>query len=706
MSKTSHDCRFPRWLLVGAATLLLVGSSALAQVWIPIRAQMVPIGSSTELPVVDEHLVIDIDAQHATVRLQQVFHNTTGMSVEGRYTLWAGPGARANGFAYWNGEQKIVGEVFEKNTARQVYQRVVQRRRDPGLLEEKSEGEFSFAVAPITPDERKRVEVTYSRWLQRRNGVVEVVAPVSRENADVQVTISDNRQLKNIASATHQIEVKQLASGKILVRSKKQRPEAKYFALHYEVEERPWTVNAYVHRNKGQDAYFALTLAAPVTRNKAALSKDVTLVIDRSGSMMGEKISQAREACIKILKGLGNEDRVNVMMFDDTVERLFKVPEPVNPKNRAKAIEYVELVREGGGTSLDAALLAALSAQVDGPQPRVVLFFTDGQSTPEPVIAAATQDKHDVRVFTIGLGRDINRPLLSRLAALKRGRFTYIPEAANIEREVGALYAQIGSPLLIDFDLESKNGTVINTYPRALPDLFNNDELLITGRLRGKGTVDLVLNAKENGKAVSYRTEVALVDDIVRPWVGRLWAKSRIDDLLDEINLKGSNHELIEEVTNLALAYNFATPYTSFLAIPESEIDAVSAQEMATARARKRELMQRKSGAAALAESEAGNAPASVAAPQPMPQMAPVQMAPAAPVQETADMAPTMAADDSSSEPLSRVKSQSVKEMEMDRKGGCASCSLGGHADGRDLAGVGLLVAVFGMLLSRRRSRR
>src|SRR6188768_3165877 len=104
-------------------------------------------GGSTAMPIVEEQINVDVDGQHASTRLRQTFHNRTGDRVEGLYALRAGPGVRANGFAYWNGEQKIVGEVFERGVARQVYTNVTRRRRDPGLLEQTGDGVFSFAVS-------------------------------------------------------------------------------------------------------------------------------------------------------------------------------------------------------------------------------------------------------------------------------------------------------------------------------------------------------------------------------------------------------------------------------------------------------------------------------------------------------------------------------------------------------------------------------
>jgi Ca-activated chloride channel family protein len=546
-------------------------------------------------------------------------------------------------------------------------------------------------VAPIAPNEKKRVEVAYSRWLPSRAGIVEVIAPVSLPDAEIRVTVTDKRQLKGFASSTHEIEVKQLGSGKILVRGSKMHKDAKAFSLRYEVVESPWSVNAYVHRNKGEDAYVALSLASPAGARQEALAKDVTLVIDRSGSMAGEKLKQARAACLGIIKRLGDKDRINVMSFDHHVERLFTAPKPATAKIRSEASDFIELLESGGGTSIDMALVTALTAQVEGSQPRVVLFFTDGQSPADMAIKAAETDKHDVRVFTIGIGRDIDKALLSRLAAMKRGRFTYIPAAANMEREVAALFSQIESPVLIDISLDTENGRVSSSYPRALPDLFNHDEILITGRLRGKGTVGITLSGMQDGKRVSYKTEIALADEMLRPWVARLWAKSRIEDLLDELSLNGQNQELSDEVTELALAYNFVTPYTSFLAIPASEIDAISADQLASARARKQEVMKRKSGAASLAAGEPGQG-TQMAAPGSVPIQATTQ-------ESLVSTKSDRGADDDSA-PLKEISEQ--YKVSESKKGGCASCSVGGRPVGRDVA-TAMLLALLGLLAMRRR---
>jgi Ca-activated chloride channel family protein len=698
----------------------------------PFGAQLIgrsEAAGTLNLPVVGEQLNVDIDAQHASTRLSQTYHNQSRDRIEGLYTLRAGLGVRADGFAYWNGEQKIVGEVFERGVARQVYQNVTRRRRDPGLLEETGDGIFSFAVSPIEPGERKRVEVSYSQWLPRHTTAVEYRAPLTRPDADVTITITDARELRGVSSPTHALDVQRLSGGRTLVRTHKATAGGTELILRYQLVERPWSLAGYVHRDKDQDAYFALTLAAPELPASAAMAKDVTLVIDRSGSMAGEMIRQARAACVDIIRRLRPDDRVNVIEFDHRVEKLYDEPKPVTEAIRRQAIEYVELLQDGGGTNLALALEQALAAQASGDRPRVVLFFTDGQSDAPAVIEAARLDKRDARVFTVGFGPDVNRPLLARLAASKRGRFTYIPTAANVEGAVASLYRQIDAPVLVDVSLEVAGGAASRLYPPAMPDLFVDDELRVSGRLRASGPVTFTIKGKERGRPVAYQVRVEGTGENRKPWVGRLWAESRVDDLVDEIALGGFRSELQAEVIDLALAYNFATPYTAFLAIPASELDWISAHQIATARQAKAEILRRKPDAARLAtgggEGNGGSGAQATNAPSPRPQAdlsASKAAIPGADDDAVAEESPQPLYERASGPRVAsrRMSSNDNEEDGLDERprghrgqsipmkagagrkseGGCVSCQTGG--DGAGSLG-GIVVAAALLLGTRRR---
>ncbi len=582
-----------RTILVAAtAWSLLVGVVHAQSFTIRVRAELevrTPEGRTGPLPLVDERLRAEIDAQNATTELRQVFLNQTAGVLEGRYVLRTNLGARVTGFAYYIGEERIVGEVLERQAANNVYNDVTAVRRDPAILEQTAENEVTFRVFPIQPAERKPVEITFSEWLSRRGQTVTYRVPLGSPTADAVIIVRDPRA-RDLRSPTHQIDTEALPGGDVRVRARRAIDWHGELVLRYRIEEPHWALSAYIHRDPGQAGYFLLSLAAPPGMADSASAKDVTLILDRSGSMSGDPIAHARQAAIDVIRRLGPADRVNVVAFDSDVDPLYARPRAIDETVRADAIEFVGRLNAGGGTDIAFALRRGLEAQHDdsGGRPRVVILLTDGQSQPEPVLELASSDRRDVRVFTVGLGSGVNRPLLSRLAAEKRGTFTFIAQASQLEAEVGHLYAQIAQPLLVDLALDVEGEVVASrTYPRTLPDLFVDDELTVRGRIRGDGPVRFILRGRVGDRPVEISARAQVPARATRPWVGRRWAIARVDDLLEEIQLKGEQPETRDEVISLALAYDFITPYTAYLAIPERELTANARQMLDSARSQR-----------------------------------------------------------------------------------------------------------------------
>jgi Ca-activated chloride channel homolog len=553
----------------------------------------------TSLPLISERLRIAVDRQYARTAVRQVYHNSSGQRLEGRFVLRTGADTRVHGYAYYNGEERIVGEVFEKDTAAAVYEQVTGLDRDPGLLEQTGAGAFSFRVFPIAAGEHKRIEVEYGGYLVRRGQVVELRAPLSSDRAEINLELADDRPITRIESPTHRLEVRRAGTQRAQV-SAAARAGIDEFVLRYHLDEPPWTVSAQVHRDPGHDGYLLLRLAAPAVPRSAVAAKDVTLVLDRSGSMSGEPIEHARRAAANIIGRLAAGDRVNVMAFDDDVVSLYPAPRPVNDAVRGEALAFVSQLRDEGGTNLARALEHALAAQTADERPDVVLFLTDGQSDAQAALRAVAGDRGDVRVFTVGVGAGVEKPLLSRLATSKRGRFVFIDSPGAIETRMAALYEQIAEPVLVDVRIEVEGGRLFRTYPRTLPDLFRDDELRVASRFAGAGPMVVTVRGVHAGRPVAHTVEVAAPVPARRPWVGRLWAEARVDDLLEEIALVGETDELKTEVIDLAVAYNFATRYTSFLAIPERELTDAAAQTLAGARARKQTILAAHKDAVAL----------------------------------------------------------------------------------------------------------
>ena len=562
---------------------------------------------SDDLVLVRESLDIHIDQQHARTRLHQVFENRTEHRLEGRYHLQLDEGARMTGFAYWNGEQKIVGEVFEKQVARQVYEEVTGLGRDPGLLEREGEGAFSFRLFPIASAERKPVELVWAQWLQRDGNTVAYRVPVARDSA-ITMRIADDRGIAEVTSDTHALELDGVGTAQVTVRARGRGARGE-LSVRYRVSGQRWGVSAFVHRDSGHDGYMVTTLATPPSLSEADIvPKDVTLVLDRSGSMSGEPLRRARLAAQAVVARLRPQDRVNVIAFDHGVELLYPTPQPLTDAVRAAADSYIARLVDGGGTNIALALERSLAAQHDAgadARPHVLLFLTDGQSDAKMALEVAAKDAGDARVYTIGVGSGVEKPLLSRLAAMKRGRFTFIESPAAIESKVGRLYAQISKPVLVglSIDVASADRCGRAARPRPLPDLHHGDELVISSRIAGQGPVTVTVRGERNGAPVAFTYQLDVPAGAQRPWVGGMWAQARVDDLLEEIALYGENEELKNEVIDLALAYDFVTQYTSFLAMPEEELTDNARAALDSERARKQQILAAHKDAVALSRS-------------------------------------------------------------------------------------------------------
>ena len=655
----------------------------------PLAATMQARDEAGPMPLIQERLTVVIDDQHATTTLKQTYHNRARRVVEGQYALRAGRGMKVEGFAYWNGEQKIVGEVFEKAAAREVYNRVTRVRRDPGLLEETDDGAFTFRVFPIAQDEKKRIEISYSKWLSRQGRSVRYRAPVSSSGADIVVDIRSARPVKSVRSTSHKVTVDKLRGGGVRVRARG-TGKAGTFELAYELAQNNWTVNAYVHKDPKHDGYFAVALAAPTGLAGKVADKDVTIVLDRSGSMAGQPLAQAKAAAADIIRRLGKKDRVNVIAFDDDVDPLFDEPQIASAKIRSRAIDYVGNIMSGGGTDIALALKSSLAAQSESKRPEVILFLTDGQSDATAALEAAKADKRDVRIFAVGMGDGVNRALLSRLSRIKRGQVAYIDDIEQIERNIGVVYRQISRPLLVDVSLEVKGAASgRRVYPRTFPDLFLDDELFFSGRLRGEpGIVSFTIRGQLDGKRVSYTRKVKLPSSVERSWVGRQWAQARVDHLLEDLALDGSQAEKKNEVIELALAYNFVTKFTSFLAIPENEATGAAKQALENAREQKRRALVKHADAKALKQRNRS-------------QMAPPQVASRGASDELeADMGGDGDgdgddADDEDSEPTTDYHPGSAR-----KKSGCAGCATSSEDGGLMFIA---LIALVGLARTRRR---
>lgn len=559
-------------------------------------------GTNASLPLVEESVRVRIDDGHAAAIYDDVFQNEVPARLEGNYHLFVGEGATATGFAYWNGEEKIVGEIFEREAARNVYEAMTGLHRDPGLLEQAGEGAFSFRVFPIAPGEKKHVQVSTSRWIPRRDGALEWRARLSRADAKVTVEVADARGIASLDSPTHELALERTSPTAWRATAVKPKGTGDEIVLEYALASAPLTLTAQTHHDAGQPAFFTATIAAPKLPSTAARPpSDVTIVLDRSGSMGGDSIVSARAAAKALVERLQPKDRVNVIMFDDKVDALFPAPKELTDAVRRDVDKFIDAIEVRGGTDIAAALARALSSQIKDDRPDVVLFLTDGQSDGPAAMKVANADASDARVFTVGIGDGVDKPLLTRLASIKHGRFTFVRDPRAVRDEFPKVLSQLEDPAIADARLSVEGGVQLDrVYPKTLGDLFPGDELRVFGRANGATQAKLVLEGKVNGAPRRFETTIDPATNAARPWVARGWARARVDDLLEQASESGASEENTNETVELGLAFELVTPFTSFLAIPEAEMTAAAKNAVGSMRDRRKAILAAHKDAAAL----------------------------------------------------------------------------------------------------------
>ena len=546
------------------------------------------------LSVKYHHVKVEIVDQVAKTSVDQVFINHFGRDIEGTYIFPVPEGASVSDFAMFIGNERVQGEILDSREARRIYEDIVRRMRDPGLLEYMGRNLFRARVYPIPANGEKRVQISYTEVLKAENGLVKYLYPLNTEkfsrdpltDVSVSVRVESRVPIVNIYSPSHRASVRKDGEGlaRVSYEDKDVRPD-KDFLLYYSLSKDD--IGLSLMNWEGPEGSFFMLLASPrfAAPGERIVAKNVVLVLDSSGSMSGTKIAQAKEAARFILNHLDRRDEFTLIDFDEGVTAFSEGLLPATGDNVGRALKFVDAIEDSGGTNINDALLGALSRMGDGERPSYVLFLTDGLPTVGTTETAdilrnlAKGNERRSRIFVFGVGDDVNTELLDRIASDHRGASVYIGESENLEAALSSFYEKISSPLLADLAIEFKGIETSQVYPRVLPDLFKGSQLVFVGKYAGDGPVSVVMTGKAGREGKRFVLESRpLTGSDKFSFLPRLWATRRIGYLLEEIRLQGQNQELVDEIRRLGLKYGIVTPYTSFL-VTEKErmtIDAAA----------------------------------------------------------------------------------------------------------------------------------
>lgn len=570
-----------------AVAAVFAASSALAQgMLIPTDQSMGPLG------IKYQRVSAEIIDGTAVTKVEQVFVNSAPRQLEAHYVFPLPKGAALQDFYLWINGKKTKGEVLEKQKATDIYEGIVRRLQDPGLLEYIDTDAFRARVFPVPANGEQKIELTFSQVLDFQSGIYQYHYPLGassrgaptltvRQDFVFSARISSKTPIRSVYSPTHKMGVNKKNDAEAIAGFEMGAGAdiSKDLDLFYTVSDKAIGFSFLPYRPNSEEPGFFMALLSPKTELKAdeVQPKRITFVMDTSGSMMGERIKLARESMKYGVQRLNAKDEFNVVRFSTDVESLFEKPQVASEANVKKALDFIGTFEAVGGTAIDEGLQRALKdAEGRGGMSHIVLFVTDGHPTvgvtEEPEIATrAKSGNKGSRVFTFGVGEDLNARLLDRIAEDGRGTSDFARDGKDFEVRVSGLFDKVANPVLADLSLDLAAFGAYDVYPKKLPDLFKGTQLVVTGRYRTPKESTVVLSGSMNGKkqVYEYRADAAK-ESKTYDFVPRLWAIRKVGYLLDEIRLNGERAELKDEIVSLGKKYGIVTPYTSYLVVEDT----------------------------------------------------------------------------------------------------------------------------------------
>lgn len=522
--------------------------------------------------------------QVASTTVDQEFYNPNDRQFEGTYVFPVPAGTHLDKFSMEVNGQQVAAELLSADKARQIYEDIVRRHRDPALLEYVGRDLFKVRIFPIEPHSAKRIRLAYSQLLKSDAGLISYLYPLNTEKfsarpiptISLKLELESGRPLKAIYSPSHKVEVRRHGDNRATVgfEANDVKPDTD-FQLFFATERGDLGLNLMTSRTGPDDGYFLL-LAAPAfeVKERKVVAKDIALVLDTSGSMTGKKLEQAKKALLFCLDNLNAADRFELVRFATDSEMAFGSLVEATETNRDRARRFVQELKPLGGTALRDALVSALKTRpATSDRPYFIIFLTDGLptvgETDNDRIVAAVREASGAgtRVFCFGIGSDVNTHLLDRVTETTRAVSAYVLPDEDLEVKVSSFFTKIKEPVLANVRLAFPEAvTVSKLYPSPMPDLFKGEQVVLAGRYRGHGAGKLVLEGTVNGTTHQSSFDVHFpLSTPAQEFIPRLWATRRIGYLLDEIRLRGESAELRDEVTELARRYGIVTPYTAYL---------------------------------------------------------------------------------------------------------------------------------------------
>ena len=521
----------------------------------------------------------------------EIFHNTGGRLGEADYLFPLPRDAAFQDLQLEINGELVSGETLGAGEARRIYEDIVRRQKDPALVEWMGHGLLRTRIFPIAPGERKKVVVRFQMVAEREGDAVRVDyfrgsrfegtgravegrRPAADGRVAFELMVLNAAAYGDPYSPTHEIEVD---DGRGARRVSVRGNAREVLVLLPLRRQREASVAVLTHAPRDGEG-FALVRLAPPAGSARTMPRDVTLVLDVSGSMRGRKMEQAKAAGHQLLASLDSRDRFRLVRFSTDVESFRDGFVAATRENVREAGRWLDDLEAEGSTNISGALEEALDAPAVSGRLPIVLFMTDGSPTvglrdPGAIADLARRERGERRLFTFGVGADVNTALVEQLALEGRGTAHFVRPEEDVERAVAVVAGRLRGPVATDLRLRAEGVRLEQVMPSAASDLFAGEDLVVLARYETPGGRDvrgarIWFEGRTPDGPVRWETTARFPErERDNAFVPRLWATRRIGWLSAERRRSGANAEIDGEIRRLGETYGIPTELTSYLVL-------------------------------------------------------------------------------------------------------------------------------------------
>jgi Ca-activated chloride channel family protein len=593
--------------LIIVSSLMIAGTCALAETDTKTLSPYIFIEGGDEgiecFPLKDTAVKAVINGVIAEVKVTQHYANMGKAPINARYIFPASTRAAVHGMRMMVGDEVVVAEIKERQTAKEEFNRAKASGQSASLLAQERPNVFSMEVANIMPSETVTIELHYSELLVPENGQYAFVYPTVvgprystiPENAAtdphlwiqnpyltsdeaptsqfaMEVVLAAGLPLQQVACDTHVTDVtwESEAQAHIKLAASETHGGNRDFILNYRLTGDQIHSGLMLH--EGEHENFFMLMVQPPERilPESLPSREYIFVIDVSGSMHGFPLDTTKTLLDRLIGSLRPTDSFNVILFAGAAKVLAPRSLPAIPANIQAALEHIDRQQGGGGTELYRAIEKGLGLPRTEGQSRTMVVVTDGYIAAEKeVFGLIAENLNQNNVFAFGIGSSVNRYLIEGLAEAGQGAPFVVTDPQSAPTIAKRFQEYIQAPLLTGINVDFSDFDAYDLEPEVSADLFAQRPLVICGKWRGRSTGTITLNGYTGEGEFSRSFTVSpLMDTRSATALPLLWARTRLARLSDYAS--GQNDAATRsEVTQLGLNYNLLTEYTAFVAVHE-----------------------------------------------------------------------------------------------------------------------------------------